>query len=117
MSGAGGLIVYSSKTGNTRKLAEGIRGGLAEALGAERGAAALRIAAVEENPDPSGAGWILAGFWADRGNNIAVEVLKAAIGARQEEPDNKIHKPREPGIRLKNAGAGRSLLYIFTPEG
>jgi flavodoxin len=48
---AGGLIVYSSKTGDTRKLAEGIRCGLAEALGQEP-----RIGAVEENPDPAGAG-------------------------------------------------------------
>jgi flavodoxin len=60
---SGGLIVYSSKTGNTRKLAEGIQKGLADALGRE-----LRIAAVEENPDPAGTDWILVGFWADRGN-------------------------------------------------
>jgi flavodoxin len=61
--GSGGLIVYSSKTGNTRKLAEGIQKGLADALGQEP-----RIAAVEENPDPAGVDWILVGFWADRGN-------------------------------------------------
>jgi flavodoxin len=59
----GGLIVYSSKTGNTRKLAEGIQRGLAEALGQEP-----RIGAVEENPDPAGTDWVLVGFWADRGN-------------------------------------------------
>jgi flavodoxin len=60
--GSGGLIVYSSKTGNTRKLAEGIHRGLADALGREP-----RLAAVEESPDPAGADWILLGFWADRG--------------------------------------------------
>jgi flavodoxin len=58
----GCLIVYSSKTGNTRKLAEGLQRGLAAALGA------VRIVAVEDNPDPDGADWILVGFWADRGN-------------------------------------------------
>ncbi|MDR0722841.1 MAG: flavodoxin family protein [Treponema sp.] len=60
--GSRGLMVYSSKTGNTRKLAQGIHQGLAEVLGT------VRIAAVEENPDPAGTDWILVGFWADRGN-------------------------------------------------
>jgi flavodoxin len=75
----GGLIVYSSKTGNTRKLAEGIHKGLAEALGQEP-----RIGAVEENPDPAAADWILAGFWADRGNadQKALEYLKSLEGRR-----------------------------------
>jgi flavodoxin len=77
-NGLGGLIVYSSKTGNTRKLAEGIHRGLTEALGA------VRIAAVEENPDPAGADWILAGFWADRGNadQKALQYLKSLEGRR-----------------------------------
>ena len=60
---SGGLIVYSSKTGNTRRLAEGIRQGLAEAGGRQ-----ITLAAVEENTDPAGAPWVLVGFWADRGN-------------------------------------------------
>jgi flavodoxin len=63
--GRGGLIVYSSKTGNTRKLAEGIHRALGAALG---DGVPVRIAAVEENPDPAGADWLLIGFWADRGN-------------------------------------------------
>jgi flavodoxin len=77
--GSGGLIVYSSKTGNTRKLAEGIQRGLAEALGREP-----RIAAVEENPDPAGADWILAGFWVDRGNadQKALQYLKSLEGCK-----------------------------------
>jgi flavodoxin len=77
--GSGGLIVYSSKTGNTRKLAEGIQKGLAEALGAEP-----RIAAVEENPDPAGAGWILVGFWADKGkaDQKASQYLESLEGCR-----------------------------------
>jgi flavodoxin len=74
----GGLIVYSSKTGNTRKLAEGIHRGLTEALGA------VRIAAVEENPDPAGADWLLVGFWADQGNadQKALNYLKSLEGHR-----------------------------------
>jgi flavodoxin len=78
-NGSGGLIVYSSRTGNTRKLAEGIQRGLAEALGQEP-----RIAAVEENPDPAGAEWILVGFWADRGNadQKAVQYLKSLEGRK-----------------------------------
>jgi flavodoxin len=61
MAARRGLIVYSSKTGNTRKVAEGIHRGL-EAL------YDVRIAAVEEAPNPPEADWVLAGFWADRGN-------------------------------------------------
>jgi flavodoxin len=75
---SGGLIVYSSKTGNTRKLAEGICRGLTEALGT------VRIAAVEEDPDPAGADWVLIGFWADRGNADpkALRYLKSLEGRR-----------------------------------
>jgi flavodoxin len=74
-----GLIVYSSKTGNTRKLAEGIQKGLAEALGQEP-----RVAAVEENPEPAGADWILVGFWADRGNadQKTLQYLKSLEGRK-----------------------------------
>jgi flavodoxin len=77
--GSDGLIVYSSKTGNTRKVAEGVHRRLAEALGQE-----ARIAAVEENPDPAGADWILVGFWADRGNadQKALQYLKSLEGRR-----------------------------------
>jgi flavodoxin len=76
---ADGLIVYSSKTGNTRRLAEGIRQGLVEAGGHE-----LRFSAVEENPDPAGAAWVLVGFWAERGNadQKALEYLKTLEGRR-----------------------------------
>ncbi|MHB9292052.1 hypothetical protein Holit_01140 [Hollandina sp. SP2] len=75
----GGLVVYSSKTGNTRKLAEGIQSGLADALGHEP-----RIAGVEENPDPAGTDWMLVGFWADRGNadQKAVQYLKSLEGQK-----------------------------------
>jgi hypothetical protein len=55
-----GLIVYSSKTGNTKKVAEGILKALQEKN------LDVRIAAVEENPAP--ADWNLAGFWLDKGD-------------------------------------------------
>jgi flavodoxin len=79
----GGLIVYSSKTGNTRKVAEGIQRELADALGAEA-AYTVRIAAVEENPDPAGADWVLVGFWADRGNpdQKALQYIKSMEGCK-----------------------------------
>ncbi|MDR0587004.1 MAG: flavodoxin family protein [Treponema sp.] len=76
---SGGLIVYSSKTGNTRRLAEGIGQGLVEA-GGQR----ITLAAVEENPDPAGAPWVLVGFWADRGNadQKAIEYLRNLKGRK-----------------------------------
>ena len=55
-----GLIVYSSKTGNTRRVAEGILKALKE------NGYDVRIAAVEENPAP--ADWNLVGFWLDKGD-------------------------------------------------
>jgi flavodoxin len=55
-----GAIVYSSKTGNTRKLGLGIH----EILSADFD---VRIFSVEEAPDPAGYSWILLGFWVDRG--------------------------------------------------
>jgi flavodoxin len=98
-NGRGGLIVYSSKTGNTRKLAEGIRRGLVEALGSGPGGVPeIRIAAVEENPDPNGADWLLLGFWADRGtaDHKARDYLESLEGRRiglfgtlGAEPDSK----------------------------
>jgi flavodoxin len=54
------LLVYSSKTGNTRMVAEGIAGGLGEAR------IAARIAPIEEASD-EGAPVLLLGFWVDKG--------------------------------------------------
>ena len=48
------LVVYSSQTGNTRKLAEAVFGALS-------GDKALYP--VDEAPDPSGYGFIAVGFW------------------------------------------------------
>jgi hypothetical protein len=76
---------HSSKTGNTRKLAEGICRGLTSALGAGQGELpAIRLAAVEENPRPGEADWVLVGFWADRGtaDQKARDYLKSLEGRR-----------------------------------
>lgn len=53
-----GLVVYSSKTGNTRYLAEGV----CAALGG-----AAELARVEDEPSPDGRPWLALAFWVDRG--------------------------------------------------
>jgi len=50
------LLTYSSKTGNTKKVAQAI----GEAL-------QIKPIPVEENPDPSTFDLVIAGFWVDRG--------------------------------------------------
>lgn len=51
------LVVYSSKTGNTRKVAEAVAESLPEAS----------IYPVNEAPDPEGFDFIAIGYWVDRG--------------------------------------------------
>jgi flavodoxin len=53
-----GLIVYSSRTGNTEKVAKGIY----EAFLQES-----ELFPIEKAPDPEGYQWILLGFWVNRG--------------------------------------------------
>ncbi|MDR3146204.1 MAG: flavodoxin family protein [Treponema sp.] len=73
-----GLIVYSSRTGNTRKLAEGIHRALGNA------GFPARIAAVEEKPEINGVPWLLLGFWADRGHadERALDFIRSLEGCR-----------------------------------
>lgn len=52
------LIVYSSKTGNTRKLAEAILSVLP---------AGTEIFPVEKAPDPDGYDFVAVGYWVDKG--------------------------------------------------
>lgn len=72
------LIVYSSKTGNTRRVAEGVHRGLCA-----QGRTA-RIAAVEEKPAPGEGEAVLLGFWVDRGSadKQALQYLKGLKGRR-----------------------------------
>lgn len=52
------LIVYSSKTGNTRKVAEAIHAVMP---------AGTEIFPVENAPDPAGYDFVAVGFWVDKG--------------------------------------------------
>ena len=69
------LIVYSSQSGNTKKLAEAVY----EALPGEKG-----IYPVEEAPDPNGYDLVAVGFWFKAGNPEpkSAEYLKRIQGAR-----------------------------------
>jgi flavodoxin len=53
------LVVYSSKSGNTKKLAEAVYG----YLSGEK-----EICAVEDAPDPAGYSFVAVGFWLQGGN-------------------------------------------------
>src|SRR5665648_121178 len=52
------LVVYSSKSGNTKKLAEAVY----EYLGGDK-----EIAAVADAPDPAGYNFVAVGFWLKAG--------------------------------------------------
>lgn len=70
--GTRGLIVYSTRTGNTEKVARGVYEALVASRGAESSAAAghewaVEIAAVADAPDPASYAWIILAFWVNRG--------------------------------------------------
>jgi flavodoxin len=52
------LVVYSSRTGNTRKIAEAIHSVMPEGT---------QLSAVENAPDPEGYDFLALGFWVDKG--------------------------------------------------
>lgn len=52
-----GLIVYSTRTGNTHKLARGIQDALGD----------VDLHPVVDAPQDEGRPWVLVGFWVDRG--------------------------------------------------
>lgn len=52
------MVVYSSKTGNTKKVAEAIYNALPEPKD---------LFNVDEKPDPSGYDLVVAGYWVDKG--------------------------------------------------
>lgn len=64
-----GAIVYSSKTGNTKKIAETIK-----SIDPER----FELFSVEDNPDPDIFDFIFMGFWVDKGtaDTKAIEFMK-----------------------------------------
>jgi flavodoxin len=125
-NGQAGLIVYSSRTGNTRKLAEGIHRGLCSPADAGQGIVpSIRLAAVEENPSPSGADWLLIGFWADRGNGDqkTLQYLDSLEGCRigffgtLGAYPNSAHA-RDISQRVKDAAAKKNtVLGCFLCQG
>lgn len=52
------LVVYSSKTGNTKMIAEAVHSAMPEGT---------EISSVHEAPDPEGYDFIALGFWVDKG--------------------------------------------------
>jgi flavodoxin len=54
-----GLVVYSSRTGNTKRIAEAIMSELPEKT---------LITPVEAAPDPEPFDWVFLGYWVDRGS-------------------------------------------------
>lgn len=73
------LVTYSSKTGNTKKLAEGIYEGLANLENMEK-----TILPMNEAADWNAYDIILAGYWVDKGgaNGEAAEYLKQIHGKK-----------------------------------
>ncbi|PID28329.1 MAG: flavodoxin [Candidatus Cloacimonadota bacterium] len=64
-----GAVIYSSKTGNTKKVAETIKNALNEDF---------EIYSVSENPDPEDFDFIFMGYWVDKGtaNEEAMKFMK-----------------------------------------
>ncbi|HKI81781.1 MAG TPA: flavodoxin family protein, partial [Pseudodesulfovibrio sp.] len=69
------LVVYSSRTGNTRKVAE-------SALEALPGK--VVVAPVEDAPDPNGHRAVAVGFWVDRGgpDKAALQYMQGLKGGK-----------------------------------
>jgi flavodoxin len=96
------LLVYSSRTGNTRKVAEAIREVLPEPLD---------VHPVEEAPDPAAYGCVILGFWVDKG------MADAASRSYMEKIWDKAvgifgtlgADPRSPYARLCLQGVLRAL--------
>lgn len=71
-------IVYSSKTGNTKKVAEAIF----DSVEGEKG-----LYDVKENPKPDEFDWIVLGFWVNRGmpENDMVDYMDEEHSKRHQE--------------------------------
>ena len=110
------LVVYSSKTGNTRQIAEAIHEAMPE--GSD-------IYSVEEAPNPEGYEFIAFGFWVDRGlpDEKARDYLKkirdrrvgifATLGAY---PDSD-HAQKVMGRAYEMVGAENVVLGHFICQG
>ncbi len=70
-----GLIAYSSKTGNTRRVAQAVF----TAMGNR-----AYIASVDDKPDAGRYPWVIVGFWVDRGtlDTKALEFIRQLDGCK-----------------------------------
>ncbi len=70
-----GAVIYSSKTGNTRKVAQAIMEGLNDDF---------ELKSVDENPDPGDYDFIFMGYWVDKGtaDANAIEFMKRIVDKR-----------------------------------
>ncbi|MDR3073261.1 MAG: flavodoxin family protein [Deltaproteobacteria bacterium] len=109
------LVVYSSRTGNTRMVAEAIHGVMPEGT---------EIFPVESAPDPAGYGFIALGFWVDKGGPDAAmagymgRVRNAAVGlfgTLGAWPDSD--HARESMQKAVDCAAGNRVLGTFICQG
>jgi flavodoxin len=67
-SAVSGLIVYSTRTGNTEKVARGVYDALtAERNSSDGNSGLVQLAPATDAPDPSKYDWIILAFWVNRG--------------------------------------------------
>ncbi|SDG24511.1 Flavodoxin [Selenomonas sp. WCT3] len=108
------LVVYSSKTGNTKKVAMAI----GETLGVEP-------VAVTDAPSPDDYDWIVAGFWVDKGTaDAAMKAYLSKITNKQvalfatlgAEPDSD-HARQCLANAAKLLGPGCTLTGQFICQG
>ncbi len=109
------LIVYSSRTGNTRRVAQA----LLDALPA--GADLFPLA---KAPDPAGYDLVLVGFWAKRGgpNPAAKAFLERLAGAKLAlfgTMGARVGSPHAEAIAAaaRRAAAGNTVLGVFLCSG
>jgi flavodoxin len=115
------LVVYSSNTGNTSRVAGAVARG---ALGAGMGVV-LKVA-VSEVPDLGGFGLVIVGFWVDRGRPDAdtLDFLKTLKGNRVaffftmgSRPDSDLARGVAEGVTELLAFGGNEVLGHFACQG
>ncbi|MDR2503689.1 MAG: flavodoxin family protein [Deltaproteobacteria bacterium] len=109
------LVVYSSRTGNTRKIAEAVHSVMP---------AGTELAAVETAPDPAGYAFIALGFWVDKGEpDAAMSAYMARVkgasvglfGTLGAWPDSE--HARETMRRAVGMMEGNKVLGTFICQG
>ncbi|MFT5701177.1 MAG: menaquinone-dependent protoporphyrinogen IX oxidase [Desulforhopalus sp.] len=89
------LVAYSSKSGNTKKLAEALYG----AVQFEKD-----LVAISDNPDPSGYDFVAVGFWLQAGQpDPAAQEFLTKIGNKKEVFLFATHAAARDSDHVKNA--------------